>query len=140
MELLFISRDALASSLTGIILAAIAARKAGRAVGILFTQEALRAVTQGFYRWPEELRGQEVRWQLADAAKEMGLPILGRGEGRQLDVRGLLELARQEGVALYACPIWTRLLGLSVAPPLEKVSENELLSWLAGPTRILGTL
>jgi peroxiredoxin family protein len=140
MDLLFICRDALASSLMGILLAAIAAKRSGQEVGVLFTQEALKAAADGFFRWPGELQGQEVRQQLADAGARLGLPVLGRGEGRQLDVRALVQLARREGIRLYACPTWSSLLGLEDVAGLERASEDETLGWLLGPTRVVGSL
>ncbi len=140
MDVLFICRDAVASSLMGTLLAAMAASRSGQKVGVLFTQEALKAVADGFFRWPVELQGQETRWRLADAARDLGLPIMGRGEGRQVDVRSLLQQAQQEGVALYACPIWSRLLGMSEVRGLEVATDEMLLGWLQGPTRIIGSL
>jgi len=40
MEMIVIVRDALASSVIGSLLLAIEAKKAGQAVGVVFTQEA----------------------------------------------------------------------------------------------------
>jgi peroxiredoxin family protein len=141
MDLLFILRDALASSLAGTLLAATAARQAGREAGVLFTQEALAAVARGSFAWPRELAGQEMRLTIADRAAAAGLPLLGRGEGRQLDVKGVVAAARQAGVRLYACPTWSSLLGLPDAPAgLEPLDTAALLALLEGATRVLGTL
>jgi hypothetical protein len=43
-------------------------------------------------------------------------------------------------VALYACPIWSRLLGMPEVRGLELATEEMLLGWLQGPTRIIGSL
>jgi len=112
MDLLLIVRDALASSLAGNAMVALAARGAGREVAILLTGEALSAVARGSFRWPRELSGQAMRLLIADRAKELGLPLASKGEARQLDVRALLDQARSAGARVYACPIWSALLDL----------------------------
>jgi peroxiredoxin family protein len=142
MDLLFILRDALASSLVGSLLTAMAAQKAGREVGVLFTQEALAAVARGSFEWPRELSGQEMRLTIADRGAAAGLPLLGRGEGRQLDAKGVLALARDAGVRMYACPTWSMLLGLEKTLPadLEPLDTAALLSLIDGAQRVVGTL
>src|ERR1051325_5404326 len=120
IDLLLIVRDALASSLVGNLSVALHAREMGREVAVLFTQEALAAVAQGTFEWPRELSGQEMRWALADGGSALGLPVLGRGDGRQLDAKALVTQAREAGVVLYACPIWTALLR----------AEKQLPDWI----------
>ena len=141
MDLLFILRDALASSLVGTLLTAMAAQKAGREVGVLFTQEALAAIARGSFEWPRELSGQEMRLTIADRGAAAGLPLLGRGEGRQLDAKGVLALARDAGVRMYACPTWSALLGLEKTLPadLEPLDTAALLSLIDGAKRVVGT-
>ena len=89
MDLLLILRDALANSVVGGLLLAMEARKTGREVTVLITQEALAALARGSFGWPRELAGQEMRLSLADRAAEVGVPITARGEGRQIDAKGL---------------------------------------------------
>jgi peroxiredoxin family protein len=112
-----ILRDALASSLVGGLLFALDTRQRGSDVGVLVTQEALAALAFGTFEWPRELSGQEMRLALADRGAAAGVPVTGRGEGRQLDARGLVATARAAGVAVYACPTWTSLLGLADGLP-----------------------
>ncbi len=141
MDLLFILRDALASSLTGTLLTAMAARKAGREAGVLFTQEALAATARGSFDWPRELSGQEMRLTIADRGAAAGLPLLGRGEGRQLDAKGIIAAAREAGVRLYACPTWSSLLGLETPPAgLQPLDTAGLFHLLDGAKRVVGTL
>src|SRR5688572_3788636 len=117
MDLLFIARDALASSLIGSLLAARDARDAGRSVAVLVTGEALAAAAGGAFGWPRELAGQRMRLALADrGAKDLGLPLLAKGEGRQLDAKALLAATGAAGVTVYACPLWSALLGLPTPP------------------------
>lgn len=142
MDLLFILRDALASSLVGTLLTATAARAAGREVGVLFTQEALAAIVRGSFEWPRELSGQAMRLVIADHGAAAGLPLLGRGEGRQLDAKGVVAVAREAGVGMYACPVWSSLLGVEGTLPagLEPLDTTGLLDMIGGARRIVGTL
>jgi hypothetical protein len=132
MDLLLIVRDALASSLVGTLLAARDARDAGREVAVLITGEALAASAHGTFGWPRELAGQAMRLTLADRGKALGLPLLAKGEARQLDPKALLTATAAAGVALYACPIWSALLGLE-APPAGLAGLDR-----PGLTRLLG--
>ena len=142
MHVLFILRDALASSLVGTLLTATVALEAGREVGVLFTQAALAAIARGSFEWPRELSGQEMRLTIADRGAAAGLPLLGRGEGRQLDAKGVVAVARAAGVRMYACPTWSSLLGLETLLPagLERLDSAALLSLIDGAKRVVGTL
>jgi peroxiredoxin family protein len=142
MDLLLILRDALASSLVGGLLMALNARKAGQEVGVLMTQEALSAIALGSFEWPRELSGQEMRLAIADHGKAAGVPVLGRGEGRQLDARGLLSQAREAGVVIYACPIWSSLLGLEGKLPdsLQGLDTAGLCDLIQDAKQVVGTL
>ena len=142
MDLLLILRDALASSLVGGLLTAIEAKKAGQEVGVVFTQEALAALARGSFGWPRALSGQEMRLLIADRAAAAGLPLLGRGEGRQLDAKAVVARAADAGVRLYACPLWTLLLGLEGALPgtLEALDTAGFLRLVQDAKRIIGSL
>lgn len=142
MDLLLIVRDALASSLVGALLTAREARKAGQEVAVVVTQEALAAVARGAFQWPRELSGQEMRLLIADRGAKAGLPLLGKGEGRQLDVKALVPQAVEAGVRLYACPIWSALLGLEGKLPhgLQALDAQTFFELVHGSTKIIGTL
>jgi len=142
MDVLFILRDALASSLVGNLLTAMDAKKAGRDVGVLFTQEALAAAARGSYGWPRELSGQEMRLTIADRGAAAGLPLLGRGEGRQIDAKRLIGSAHEAGVSLYACPTWSSLLGLEgkLPPGIQSIDAATFLKLIQDTKRIIGTL
>lgn len=142
MDLLLIVRDALASSLVTCLRLAMEARAQGCTAGVLFTEEALAALARGTFEWPRELGGQEMRLGLADRGSARGLPVLGRGEGRQLDVKGLVSRAAEAGVVLYACPIWTPLLALEEKLPrgLETPDTRAVLSLIRDAKRVVGSL
>jgi predicted peroxiredoxin len=145
MDMLFICRDALASSLISNLLLAIEAKRAGVDVGVVFTQEALQAVAGGNFNWPSELTGQETRYKVTDNAAAMGLnlPTMGgRGEGRQIDVPKIIPMAKEAGVPMFACPLWEGLLGLKGKLP-EGVKEMDvaaILSALREAKTIIGSL
>jgi peroxiredoxin family protein len=142
MDLLFILRDASASSLVSTALLAMHAKGKGSEVAILVTQEALAAMARGLFAWPRELSGQEMRLTIADRAKAQNLPLLGRGEGRQLDVKALIGKAREAGVVFYACPTWTSLLGLEGKVPegMKTPSADEVLDMIRDAKKVVGTL
>jgi predicted peroxiredoxin len=142
MDLLLILRDALASSLVGSLLTALNAREAGKKVGVLITQEALAAVAVGSFEWPRELSGQELRLTMADRGAARGVPLLGRGEGRQLDAKGLISKAQEAGVELYACPIWTSLLDLEGKIPdgIQRLETAGLSGLIQDARQVVGTL
>ena len=142
MDLLLILRDALASSVVGGLLLAMEARKTGRRVGVLVTQEALAALARGSFGWPRELAGQQMRLAMADRAAEADVPLSGRGEGRQIDAKALVARAHEAGVVLYACPIWSSLLGLEGKLPdgLVSLDAAALCGLIQDAKRVVGTL
>ena len=141
MDLLLIVRDALASSLIGTLLVARDARDTGREVAVLVTGEALAATARGTFAWPRELSGQAMRLGLSDRGKALGLPLLAKGEGRQLDPKALLAATGAAGVALYACPIWSALLALDAPPAgLTALDRPGLTRLLHDAGKVIGAL
>jgi hypothetical protein len=141
MDLLLIVRDALASSFVGTLLAARDAHAAGRTVGVLLTGEALAAVAGGSLAWPRELAGQRMRLELADRGKAIGLPLLAKGEARQLDPKALLAEVATGGIAVYACPIWSALLGITSPPAgLTAIDRPGLTRLLDEAGKVVGSL
>jgi predicted peroxiredoxin len=142
MDLLFIVRDALASSVVGNLLTALHAKQAGQDVAVVFTQEALAAVARGSFGWPRELSGQEMRYLMADHAAALGVPVSGRGESRQIDTKGLIAQIRKAGVPLYACPVWSALLGLDGKLPqgMQAVDTAAVCTLLRDAKQVIGTL
>lgn len=133
MDVLLIVRDALASAVVGTLLTARDAHDAGRRVGVLLTGEALAAFARGTFAWPRELAGQAMRLTLADrGGKDLGLPLTAKGEARQLDAKALVAATAATGIPIYACPIWSALLGLDATPPGCTALDR------AGLTRLLG--
>ena len=110
MDLLFILRDATGNSAVGTLAAARAAKDTGKEVAVLVTQGALAAFAGGSFEWPRALSGPPMRMALADAGKDLGLPVHARGAARQLDPKALAAEVAEAGVRLIACPTWSALL------------------------------
>jgi peroxiredoxin family protein len=142
MDLLFILRDALGSSAIGTLVAAVDAKQAGSEVAVLVTQEALAALAGASFDWPRALSNPPMRIQLADAGKELGLPVHARGAARKLDPKATVAWAREQGVVLYACPVWSALLGIAEAPPegLEAIERAAATSLIGEAKQVIGSL
>ena len=142
MDLLFILRDASGSSAVGTLVAARDAVAAGKNVAVLVTQGALAAFAGGSFEWPRALSGPPMRMALADAGKEMGLPVYARGAARQLDPKALASEVVESGVRLLACPTWMALLGLGESAPVgfEIVTSESVTTLLADAGQIVGGL
>lgn len=140
MDMVFICRDASASSLVGNLRLALEAKRRGRSVAVLFTGEALQALDRGTFLWPRAFWPQEVRWGMADRARALGLPVSGRGQFRALDATAMIDQAREAGVELLACPAWSPLLGLEEGLPrgLRGLSMEEALELLSRAGTVVG--
>ena len=142
MDQLFILRDALGSSAVGTLATAVSAKRSGRDVAVLVTQDALAALAGGSFEWPRNLSAPPARMALADAGKELGLPVFARGDARQLDPKATVAWAREAGVPVYACPLWSTLLSLSDALPegLEALDADAAGTLLSDAKQIIGSL
>ena len=61
MDIIFFCRDAFYDSLINTLTVAMSAQKGGKAVGIVFTGDALNSLCSGVIRWPVSLSGMETR-------------------------------------------------------------------------------
>ena len=142
MDIMYICRDALASSFVTALLMAIEARKADKKVAVLFTQEALAAmVGKTSFSWPRGLSGQELRYNMVDNGLNFSLPISGKRQGRQLDPRGMLDRAIESDVTIYACPVWIKLLGADTELPkgIQTPNVQQSISLLESAKLVIGS-
>ncbi len=142
MDILFICRDALGSSITTNLALAIEAKKSGMDVGVLFTEEALAAANDGVFHWPQELTGPEMRYKMADNAAGAGLLTKGgSGQGRQIDAQASVTKAKENGVTMFASPIWVTLLGLSgkLLEGIDEITLADELKMLKDVKTIIGS-
>lgn len=142
IDILFILRDALASSAVGTLYMAMQACQAGQAAAVLVTQEALAALVRGSFAWPRDLSGQDLRLGMASRAAALGLPVMGRGEGSQIDAKAMVPLALKAGVRVFACPLWAELLNLEEGLPsgVERLEPAQALDLIKGAERVIGSL
>ena len=112
MNMVFVCRSALADSCISNLFLAMEAKKMGKDVAVLFTEEALLAVVNGVFRWSPQLTPQNIRLRLADRAANLNLPVMGSGVGKQLDTKEMIRRGKEAGITMLACSPWVELLGL----------------------------
>ena len=142
MDILFICRDALYDSMISNLTLAMSFRKSGKTVGVVFTGDALYGLCNGIIRYPTSLSGVEVRKTISSGADQLGLFLHPARDPKGIDIRPLLLQAKESGVLLYACPIWSSLLKLSDKLPqeLSPVAMEKLLDEIGSSTKIIGAL
>ena len=101
MDTLFICRDALANSLISNLVLAIEAKKAGAAVGVMFTEEALVALSGQTWAWSQLMSDRDTKMVIARSAKKMNIPMVSAKDARQIDTNVLLESASENGVVIW---------------------------------------
>lgn len=142
MDLLFLCRDALGTSVITNVNLAIEAKKSGMDVGILFSGAALEAATEGVFRMPPELLEQDMRFKLADNAVAAGVPTAGgRGAARRIDAQASITKAKENGVAMFASPLWVTLLGYDGKLPgeIHQISQADELKMLKEAKKVIGS-
>ena len=110
MDLILVCRDALMDSVITNVGIALEERKKGREVALLFTGEALHALTRESFRWSPLFQDRSTRARILKNATAMGIEAGDRKDSRWADLSRLLELAAEKGVKLLACPLWTDIL------------------------------
>ena len=141
MDLLFICRDALEDSLLSTIAMAIEARKANAETGIVFTGESVAALSGQSFDWSPLLRDWGTRVRVSRTATEMGYPLAKAWDARWTKPLQLLPAAREAGVRLIACPLWSKLLGVEERLPeeLERPDMAALIQELRQSDKVIGS-
>lgn len=142
MDILFICKDATENSLITNLVLAMRAKKEGMNPAVLFTEEALAAVAGGTFGWSRLLKERETIVGIAARAKEMALPLISSRDPRETDMMAMIQAAKGEGVSLYACPLWAKLLAVGERLPaeLERMEFEELMDMLGRYEKIIGAL
>jgi peroxiredoxin family protein len=140
VDVLFFCRDGLYDSLISNLVLAMSLRKVGKEVAIIFSGDALHDLCHGMIRYPDSLEGVDIRKTISVEAKSMGLSLQNSRDPKSLDIRPLLLQAKESGVSLYACPIWSSLLKLSGKLPqeLSLITMEKLLEEITSSTKIIG--
>jgi len=142
MDIIFFCRDAFYDSVINTLTVAMSAQKGGKAVGIVFTGDALNSLCRGVIRWPESLAGMETRKTISKEAKNLALSIASSRDPREIDIKPLLLQAKESGVVLYACPTWSRLLRLTDKLPewLNEIGMEKLVDEIMSSKKVIGGL
>lgn len=142
MDLFFICRDALYDSMMNNLTLAMSLRKAGKTVGVLFTGDALNGLCNEVIRYPASLSGIEIRKTISKGADQLGLSVHPARDPKGIDIKPLLLQAKESGVQLYACPIWSILLKLGSELPqgLSPITIEELLKEMSSSAKVIGAL
>ena len=132
MDVLFICRDATENSLIGNVGMAMRTQARGRQTAVLFTEEALAALAGEAFHWSPLFAGRPARIAISRNATALGLPVAAERDDRWTDLRRLLEAAREAGVRLLACPVWSQILDVDGRLPdvIERPAQDELLAAL----------
>jgi len=139
VDVLLICRQGTEDSVTGNVALAKALRESGQEAAVLFTGEALAALSRGPFVWSPLFANREARITISRNAQANGLPLASERDPRWTDVRRLLSETANDGVALLACPIWMDLLGLESAPHgLRKITRQELVEILGSARAVIG--
>ena len=130
MDLLFICRDAMENSIIANVAMALEAKRRGKDAAVLFTEEALDGLAGSSLTWARLFQNRPSRIAISRGATEMGIPIASERDDRWTDVPRLLSHAREAGVRLLACPIWSEILHIDGSLPdtIEGVSTDELMT------------
>jgi len=142
MDILFICRDALFDSMINNLILAMSFRKTGKTVGVIFTGDALHGLCNEIIKYPASLSGVEIRKTISSGADQLGLSLHPARDPKGIDIRPLLSQAKESGVVLYACPIWSSLLKLSGKLPqgLGPISVEKLLDEISSSRQVIGAL
>lgn len=140
MDLLFICRDALENSLIANIAMALEAKRRGKEAGVLFTEEALAALKGRSFSWSPLFLDRPSRIAISRSATAAGLPIASERDDRWTEPARLLAYAREAGVRLLACPVWSRILASDGELPegIEQVDVDTLMR-LLDSAKVIGT-
>ncbi len=142
MDILLFSREGLYDSLINHLVLAMSFQKSGKKVGIVFTGDALNCLSRGVVRWSGSLSDVETRKMVSSEGKAMNLSIQNARDPKVIDIKPLLLQAKEAGVALYACPIWSNLLRLSGRLPgeLSEIGMDTLMDEVSSSMKVLGAL
>lgn len=142
MDVFLICRDALENAVIGNVALALDVRRRGAKAAILFTGEALDALAGQSFGWSTLFRSREARITISRGATRLGVLIAAERDDRSTDLPRMLEGARQAGVELFACPIWSEILGIGDSLPasLTRVPNIAALEPLMTGRQVIGAL
>jgi len=142
VDILFFCRDALYDSLINNLTLAMSLQKGGKTTGIVFTGDALHCLCNGMIKWPNSLVDVDARKTILSGAKSLGLSLQNSRDPKSIDIKPLFLQARESGVLLYACPVWTNLLQVAGKLPegLSEIGMEKLLGEINSTSKVMGAL
>lgn len=140
MDMLLICRDALENSVIGNVALAMAAKREGHDVGILFTEEALAALAGESFGWSPLFQSRDARIKISRNATAMGVAVADVRDNRWTDLSRLLKAAKEAGVRLMACPLWSQILAVDgkLPPEITAIDSTTMLKELQEAKTITG--
>jgi len=135
-----ICRDALENSVISNIAMAMEAKKNGSNAGVVFTQEALVALAGGSFRWSPLMENRGTKMMVSKNATAMGIQIASEKDKRWTDIYRLLKSAKEAGISLMACPLWSQLLQVEgkLPPEISAVDSQTLFKEMNQAKTIIG--
>ncbi len=140
MDIVLICRDALENSVLSNIGIAMEAKKNGSDAGIVFTGEALAAFAGESFRWSPLLENRGTKIKVVKNAASMGIQMASEKDKRWTDMSRLLKTAKEAGISLLACPLWSKLLQVEGKLPSEisTIDSQTLLKEMNEANTIIG--
>ena len=118
-ETVIICKDGTVNAFLSCLVAAVNKKKAGEDVCVVFMDEALAALAYKKFRWSEELQPH---------AETIKKETESRGPS---EPEGLVKMAKDAGVPLYANLGWAKILAIAESLP-EGLEPLELKDFLEG--------
>lgn len=131
-EIVFVIRDAFANSFNGTLMAATSLKQKGFDTSVVFVEEALAAVSKDVFK-------------LSPLLEEDHDKIFNSWErkGRPTDIQGLIKMATDAGVAVYACKGWVDNLEITITElpdGIEIIEMPDFYEMLAHVRTVIGNL
>ena len=140
MDMILICRDAVEDSVIGNVAMTMAAKKEGQDVGIIFTEEALAALAGESFGWSPLFQNRDARIKISRNATAMGIEVADTRDNRWTDLSRLLKAAKEAGVRLMACPLWSQILDVDgkLPPEITAIDSATMLKELKEAKIIIG--
>lgn len=140
MDMILICRDALENSVIGNVAMTMAAKKEGQDVGIIFTEEALAALAGESFSWSPLFQNRDARIKISRNATAMGVEVADARDNRWTDLSRLLKAAKEAGIRLIACPLWSQILAVDgkLPPEITAIDSATMLNELKQAKIIIG--
>ena len=80
--------------------------------------------------------------KIAKNAEKRGIPVASAKDARWTDMKRLIKGAKEAGVTMSACPLWSDLLEVKgkLPPEITEIGSTEVLKRLKEATAIIGNL